>query len=69
MQRYNPYKMYAEDEVLREDREELVRVAKLAYRIHDQIWGGHYTGGEISEEISELLEAAEDGLGVFVGLS
>ena len=69
MIRRNPYRMYAEDEILKEDRDELVRVSKLAYKIHDQIWGGRYSESEISEEISELLEAAEDGLGVFVGLS
>lgn len=65
----NPYRMIVEDQILREDPIELQRIADLAYAVHDEIWGGEYTDNEISGEIGELIEAAEQGLGVFIGLS
>lgn len=65
----NPYRMIVEDQILKEDPIELQRIADLAYAVHDEIWGGEYTDSEISGEIGELIEAAEQGLGVFIGLS
>lgn len=65
----NPHKLWMEDAILRERKEDLLRIAILGHEVNDQVWGGYTEQREIEEDLDEMYESAENGEGVFLGAS
>jgi len=69
LKRHNPHKLFKRDELMSTDRDELMRISDLVNVVHGQVWTWDSSRYEREEELDELLEAAQRGEDVYIGLS
>ena len=69
LKRHNPHKLFKRDDLLSMDREEMLRVSELVSIVHDQVWSDDTSEFEREQDLDELLEAAQNGDDVYIGVS
>jgi hypothetical protein len=69
LKRHNPHKLFKRDDLLSMDREEMLRISELVSIVSDQVWSDYTSEFEREQDLDELLEAAQNGDDVYIGVS